>query len=114
MAHLKEALGYLEATESERDFQQLLRQKNWALSKGICMYCNHCLPCHSHIDIGAVQRLNDLWTEDVVKQQALKEQYNTLTAKASQCTACGNCEKACPFGVTVIDKMHQAAERFGE
>jgi predicted aldo/keto reductase-like oxidoreductase len=113
MAHLEEALDYLDSTEKQRDLSQLLLQKNWALSKGICMYCNHCLPCPSRIDIGAVQSLNDLWVEgDAAKQQSLKEQYEAINAKASQCTACGSCEKACPFGVTVIGKMRQAAERF--
>ncbi|WP_341458319.1 4Fe-4S binding protein [Anaerotruncus colihominis] len=33
---------------------------------------------------------------------------------ASDCVACGACEKRCPFGVPVIENMKSATELFGK
>ena len=30
------------------------------------------------------------------------------------CVACGACEKRCPFSVSIIENMKQAAELFGK
>ncbi len=38
--------------------------------------------------------------------------YSVMPATAVDCTQCGACEKRCPFGVPVIDKMAQTATLF--
>ena len=112
LEQLQATLHYLKASDEEKDLQPILQQKNWALTKGVCMYCNHCLPCPMHLDIAALQRLNDIWQEDATVQGKLKEAYGELTGKASQCIECGSCEKACPFAVPVIQRMQQIRQRF--
>lgn len=107
-AEVDSALSYLTASDKERDFSVLSQTKQFDLD-GKCMYCNHCLPCPSHIDVAATTRALDL-IEDA--PQAAKAQYDALEAKASSCIACGSCVKECPFNVDIIGNMRRAAAAF--
>ena len=42
----------------------------------------------------------------------LRAHYQQLSANASDCIACGGCEKRCPFGVPVIERMKKASATF--
>lgn len=44
---------------------------------------------------------------------SLREHYRALGTTASACIACHACERRCPFGVGIADKMAAAAELFG-
>jgi uncharacterized protein len=35
-----------------------------------------------------------------------------LPAPASACLECGDCEERCPFGISVIENMREAATMF--
>jgi len=78
--------------------------------EGVCVYCNHCLPCPTGIDIGRVNRLLDLSKPEL--SDSIKEEYGSLDAKASECIECGKCKERCPFGVEVITRMREAVETF--
>lgn len=56
---LTASLYYLQASDEERDFSTALAGLAWR-SEGSCVYCNHCLPCPSGIDIGRSLRLLDI------------------------------------------------------
>ncbi len=45
---------------------------------------------------------------------SLISEYETLSAKASDCTECGVCTERCPFGVNIIANMNQAVNVFGK
>ena len=45
--------------------------------------------------------------------ETVADHYKLLAHHASECIACGSCERNCPFGVGVIEKMKKAAEIFG-
>lgn len=107
---LTETLAYLTATEEEKDYSGILADFQQYVS-GECVYCNHCLPCPSSIDIGQVNRLLDIAQQELTI--ALQEAYTALMAKASDCTQCGVCTTRCPFGVDVIAKMKQAVTLYG-
>lgn len=109
VAELEQALAYWEASEEEKDFSALLVGFQ-QYREGECVYCNHCLPCPSGIDIGQVNRLLDL--ASAAMTPALQAHYNALSAKAEDCIQCGACEARCPFGVAVMDKMQRAAALF--
>ena len=106
---IREAAAYCKATEQEKDYTGIYKYMN-NKSEGECMYCNHCLPCPKNINVAAVTKILD------AKRQGTEgewfKEYNTLEHKASECIACGTCEKRCPFGVPVIANMKQAAEIF--
>jgi predicted aldo/keto reductase-like oxidoreductase len=105
-AELAAALEFLEATEDEKDYSQLLSDFGRYV-EGECVYCNHCLPCPESIDIGQVNRLLD--AAQILLTEQLRATYHALPAKASACTACAVCAQRCPFGVDVIGRMRLAA-----
>lgn len=106
--HVQKALKYLTATEKEKDFSCIHEVAQWNL-EGACMYCNHCLPCPSNIDVAAVTRAIDLYPEAPEKAAA---NYHLLSNKASTCIACGACMQECPFHVDIIGNMQKAAAMF--
>ncbi len=109
VAELDQALAYWEADEGAKDFTELLVAFAQYQS-GECVYCNHCLPCPMSIDIGQVNRLLDRALLGMTP--ALRDAYYTLSANASDCIQCGDCEERCPFDVSVVEKMEQAAALF--
>lgn len=112
VANVKElqgVLAFLDAPAKEKDFSGLLEHFKEYIT-GECVYCNHCLPCPSHIDIAEVIRLCDTAQQGIT--QSLRTAYQTFSVKASACTECGSCTERCPFGVDVISKMNQASKLF--
>jgi uncharacterized protein len=106
LEQLQAALLYCSATEAERDYAQALASvKQWM--PGDCVYCNHCLPCPSEIDIAQVMRLYD--QSQLALTSELSSLYAQLDSNADDCIQCGACEERCPFGVPVIERMEKAA-----
>jgi uncharacterized protein len=108
---MQAALGWLTATEEEKDYSAILGKTDWNLA-GRCMYCNHCLPCPAGIDIAATMRVFDSAQAQRVTP-ALAAAYDRLPAHASECLLCGSCEERCPFGVPVQAHLEQTAQLFG-
>lgn len=107
-----EAVNYLGLSDGQRDFSEAIQGYKGTF-KAQCMYCNHCLPCPSEIDIAAVTRLLDAARLDEKNIPAqIRGQYAALAGKASACIACGSCESKCPFGVSIIDNMQNAGRLF--
>lgn len=111
---LSAATAYETASEAERDYSVALSATPKFSLRGKCMYCNHCLPCPSRIDIAQVNKYLDLAQMSTAGPPAtVKEHYAALEAHASGCIQCGACEERCPFDVPIISKMEQAAAVFG-
>jgi uncharacterized protein len=111
---LAQALAYWDADEQGRDFTVPLAGFQQAV-RGDCVYCNHCLPCPAEIDIGATIRLIDqarIAAGDAMRMPELRTAYAALEHNADDCLQCGDCEKRCPFGVQVIERMEQGVELF--
>jgi predicted aldo/keto reductase-like oxidoreductase len=106
---LQAALHFWEATEEEKDYSTVIASIHH-YPPGQCVYCNHCLPCPSSIDIGQLIRLVDAAREEVTDE--LRAEYATLEIKASDCIECEECMERCPYEVDVIAKMQQAVELF--
>jgi predicted aldo/keto reductase-like oxidoreductase len=112
-AEITEALSYFYASEAERDYSQII-QNFRGTEKGSCLYCNHCQPCPSGIDIAAVTRytdIADLNARDV--PPTVIQHYKALDRHGSDCIECGACEKKCPFKVNTIATMQKAMRIFG-
>jgi predicted aldo/keto reductase-like oxidoreductase len=107
---MRQALSFLNATESEKDFSIINSSIRWRL-RGTCMHCNHCLPCPAKIDIGNLTRI--LYTAENGFNKIILSKYQSLNAKASQCSECGSCMKRCPFDVDIISNMKKAMNIFG-
>jgi len=106
---LSDALAYFSATEEEKDFSGII-QYFQQYAKGECVYCNHCLPCPSEINIGLTMSLLDM-AKNKLNQEIIKA-YKGMKTKASDCVQCGSCEERCPFEVEVISRMEQADKLF--
>lgn len=106
---LMQALYYLEATDSEKDFSAAIASVQ-PYPVGQCIYCNHCLPCPNDIDIGETIRLVDEAAAGVTQQ--MRTAYAALPARGSDCTACEACIERCPYEVDVPAKMQEAVRLF--
>jgi len=104
------SLAYWSASDKERDFSGHISQFQHYV-KGQCVYCNHCLPCPSEIDIGQTLRLLD--QAEVSLTPALRDAYAQLATNADDCSQCQSCMERCPFGVDVVGRMGTAANLFG-
>ncbi len=110
---MQTALSYETASPEERDYSEILSHTPKYSLKGKCMYCNHCLPCPKKIDVAQVNKYLDLTEVEGEATATVKEHYVALSAHASDCIACGSCEKNCPFSVKIIERMKKAKEVFG-
>jgi predicted aldo/keto reductase-like oxidoreductase len=109
-----EAAGYLNAGEEERDYSDVIKDFQGSM-KGSCVYCNHCLPCPSEINIANVNKYLDIALLDEKNiPPSVASHYRALEHRASQCISCGSCEERCPFSVSVIGNMKKAAALFGD
>ena len=110
---VSEAARYLNAGEEEKDYSKII-EKFQGNMKGSCVYCNHCLPCPSQINIADVNKYLDIALLDEKNiPPSVASHYRFLQHHGSECTACGSCEERCPFSVQVIRNMQKAASLFG-
>ncbi len=109
LEQLEQDLGYLAGTEEQRDYSHALAASRWNYS-GTCMYCNHCQPCSAGIDISEVNQLLDRAHDQVFDQ--VRQAYERLTVKASECQECGDCMERCPFDIDITNRMKEAVRLF--
>jgi len=109
---VEEAVNYLNASEEERDYSGLVSEFQGSM-KGSCVYCNHCLPCPSKINIASVNKYLDiaLLDEENIPPSIISH-YRALEHHGSDCIACGSCEERCPFSVPVAKRMKKAEALF--
>ena len=112
-AQVAEAAGYLDLSESERDYAPVVGSRRNDF-KGNCVYCSHCQPCPAGIDIAAVNKYLDIARLDEAHiPPGIAQHYRSLKKHGSDCIGCGSCRKRCPFAVPVIENMKRAATLFG-
>ncbi len=111
---VEESAKYWTLTEEERDHVKSLSRLQMFQADERCMYCNHCLPCPSFIDIASVNKYLDLVELDKKPADTVKEHYLALGNTAESCMECGACETRCPFHVPVRKRMARATELFGK
>lgn len=114
LEELEDAIYYEYATEEEKDYAKVFKsfpKINW---DGYCMYCGHCAPCPKGIEIANVTKFLNLAVSQNAVFETVREHYATLSSYASDCIECGQCEKRCPFNVSIIENMRKAKKIFGK
>ncbi|MDL2279569.1 aldo/keto reductase [Desulfovibrio sp. OttesenSCG-928-G11] len=108
-----DATSYLTLSDEELDYAPIISSLKHDF-RGSCVYCNHCLPCPSDIDIAMVNKYLDIAVLDEGNvPPGIRQHYKELAAHGSDCIECGSCEERCPFGVAVPENMKRAAAIFG-
>ena len=107
-----DAVKYETMSDKDRDYSFVFANTPKFSMDGRCMYCNHCLPCSSHIDIAQVSKYLDMALLEGSAKPTLQAHYDSLEHKASECISCGICETQCPFNVKIMERMEQAREIF--
>ncbi len=110
---LERLAGYYETPKEERDYTEVLSKISQFNFKGNCMYCGHCAPCTVGINVAEVNKYLNLCLAQKMVPETVADHYKLLAHHASECIGCGRCEKNCPFGVSIIEKMKHASEVFG-
>lgn len=82
-----------------------------ALGKTFCRRCGYCGPCPQGIDIPM-----QFITEGYYRRYDLEEwaltRYNSFSANASDCVACGECEPKCPYNLPIREMLKGVRELF--
>ncbi len=112
-AEIDSALAWCTASAAERDYSKVLAGASRNTWTGYCLYCGHCAPCPKEIDIASVNKYLNLALAQKEVPDTVRDHYRLLKHHASECIQCGACEKRCPFGVPVRQKMKEAAKVFG-
>ena len=110
---MEKLLRYYEVSREERDYSTVLSKIEKFQLKGNCMYCGHCAPCSVGINVADVNKYLNLALAQGEVPETVADHYKALEHHASECIACGSCERNCPFAVGIIEKMKKAAEVFG-
>ena len=117
-AEVEAAVAYLDMDDAQRDYTEAVsafRGDGKGGFAGSCVYCNHCLPCPSEIDIASVNKYLDIARLDETRvPPSVRQHYAALRNHGADCVECGSCEERCPFGVPVMENMKQAAGIFGQ
>jgi len=109
---VEEAVSYLTASPGDLDYTEAIKGMSKGF-KGVCVYCNHCLPCPVGIDIAAVTKYLDIALMDkTAADKGAGQHYRGLSANASDCIRCGSCESKCPFSVPIMQNMEKAKRIF--
>ncbi|MBR3333916.1 MAG: aldo/keto reductase [Clostridia bacterium] len=77
-----------------------------------CTACRYCMPCPQGVDIPGIFRCyNAMYSEGKTDGRFQFAQTVGLTrqpAFATQCIGCGKCEKHCPQGIPIREKLKEA------
>jgi predicted aldo/keto reductase-like oxidoreductase len=111
LGELKECMKYFTVSDEEKDYTAIAKSPIYTMA-GKCVYCNHCLPCPTNIDIAAVNKFYDIAVMGEAIPDTVRDHYKSLGASAEDCIQCGACEGNCPFGVDIRGRMLKAAELF--
>lgn len=98
--------------EQEQALVAQVREEIRKKMKVPCTGCGYCMPCPQHVDIPmafhcynlryAEGKHSGMW--EYVQSTAMRRD----TTSASQCIGCGKCERHCPQGIQIREKLKEA------
>jgi predicted aldo/keto reductase-like oxidoreductase len=99
-------------TEEDFAFLEEVKAMIKAREKVGCTGCRYCMPCPQGVDIPGIFRCyNAMYSEGKADGRHQFFQTVGLTrepAFATQCVGCGKCEKHCPQGIAIREKLKEA------
>lgn len=98
--------------EQEQALIAQVREEIQKKMKVPCTGCGYCMPCPQHVDIPmafhcynlryAEGKHSGMW--EYMQSTAMRRD----TTSASQCIGCGKCERHCPQGIQIREKLKEA------
>ena len=107
------AAAALTASDAEKEYASVITACPKVSLAGKCMYCGHCLPCSSAINIPMVAKLVDMALASDETPESVQGHYDAMKFTAKDCIECRHCESQCPFGVSGAELMKRARRIFG-
>ena len=101
-----------EMTDAEHEMLKKVVQAIQAKMKVGCTGCGYCMPCPKSVDIpGTFAAWNRYYSES--KFAGFREYWMCTalrknSAAASNCIGCGKCERHCPQGIPIREKLKEA------
>jgi uncharacterized protein len=89
----------------------LINEEREELGSNFCRRCGYCIPCSKGIDIPTMFLLEGYYTRYNLTDWALSR-YQSVSARASDCTKCGICETKCPYNLPIRDMMENVNKVF--
>ncbi len=83
------------------------------LGTNFCRRCNYCAPCTAGINIPAVFLFEGYYSRYNLKEWATNR-YGQLSAVASDCVECGECESRCPYNLPIRAMLKNVASVMGK
>ena len=99
-------------TEADFEVIEQVRQQIRQTEKVGCTGCRYCMPCPQGVDIpGAFRCYNAMYAE--TKRAGRWQYIQTVSMTkdpvfATQCIGCGKCERHCPQGIPIREKLKEA------
>ncbi len=98
--------------EAQHTLVEQVREQIQKYMKVGCTGCGYCMPCPNKVDIPmAFHCYNVKYSEgkgsgmwEYVQSTAMRRE----TSSASQCIGCGKCERLCPQGIPIREKLKEA------
>lgn len=77
----------------------------------VCLRCGYCLPCTQGIRIPDVFLAYDMWYgyPENLRHMGI-DLFMSLEVKPNECVECGECEKKCPAGLPIRQRLKEVAE----
>ena len=99
-------------TEEDHALLEEVKRMIRADEKVGCTACRYCMPCPQGVDIPGIFRCyNAMYFEGKASGRYQFAQTVGMTRKpafATQCIGCGKCEKHCPQGIPIREKLKEA------
>lgn len=97
-------------TLEELDVTRRVREFYESRTKVGCTGCRYCMPCPSKVSIPDVFHLyNNSYMFDAFDESSANYKHLIKEGRdASKCKECGRCQKLCPQGIQIIQKLKEA------
>lgn len=82
------------------------------LAEDVCGDCRYCAGCPAGIDIPGIMRLLDESRAFPYEWHQQQRAYQRFEKDFADCIDCGLCEKRCPLGLRIRERLAQARQRF--
>ena len=101
-------------TEQEFALVDQVKQEIKKKMKVGCTGCGYCMPCPQNVDIPMTFHSYNMKYSESKKSGSWEYTQATamrrVTSSASQCVGCGKCEKHCPQGIPIREKLKEAVK----